>query len=245
MAVIVALPRMVAMDVRSEIVADAPSDIAGYPDMLEVVSISSDKDWSIFGILPQGSFGTQRLSSSDANRTILYVYPKMVRGVSSPAAVVLERSNPWTMETLPYEPKLTEARIVSRRVTEREATSVERERKKHKAETERELRDLGVQLRSKGMILMKSRVTRDLGWEILRREFGVPPMHGKAHWRPAVSKWKKFAEDRLKKDLIEWVTRPENNDWRRGDKLPDGKASAIDELQRFEEIIMTGRIGGM
>jgi hypothetical protein len=244
-AVVAALPRMVAEDVLNEIKKDAPKDITGYPDMLQVVSIPKARDWAIFGIVPEGSAGTQRLEAVDVQRTVLYVRPKIIRGIASPAAVVLERKNPWTMDTLPYEPKLREASLISRRVTEHEVKAIENQRNKEREAVEVELRELGVQLRSKGKVLVERRVTRDLAWEVLRHEFGIPPVRGKAHWRPAVAKWKQFAEARLKKDLLPWVADPENSDWRRGDTVPDGKASAIDDLQRFEEIVMTGRVGGV
>ena len=244
-AVVVALPRMVAEDVLAEVKANAPKDIQGYPDILQIMSIPKAKDWAIFGILPEGSAGSQRLEAVDVQRTVLYVRPKLVRGVASPAAVVLERQNPWTMDTLPYEPKIREASLISRRVTEHEVAVIEKQRTKDRPAVERELQGLGVELRSKAKVLLSRRVTRDLGWEVLRHEFGVPPVRGKAHWRPAVEKWKQFAERRLKKDLLPWVADPENSDWRRGDTVPDGKASAIEDLLPFEEVIMTGRLGGL
>ena len=244
-AVVVALPRMVAEDVLKEIKGNAPEDIKGYPDLLTIMSIPKSRDWSIFGILPESSAGGQRLEAVDVQRTVLYVRPKLVKGMASPAAVVLERKNPWTMDTLPYEPKLREASLISRRVTEHEVKVIENQRLKDRQEVENELLGLGVQLRSKAKVLISRRVTRDLAWEILRREFGIPPMRGKAHWRPAVAKWKQFAEERLKKDLLPWIADPENSDWRRGDNVPDGKPAVVEDLQRFEEIVMTGRVGGV
>lgn len=240
-AIITALPQNVATRTLIEIKSGAPDDIEGYPDMLEVKTVQGRLGWEITGIIPPGWVFSQRLRSVDVQRTVLYVRPRVAGGeVVSEAAVVLSRYNPWTMDTLPYEPARREASIVSRRITDREVRPIEADRRRDvEREVEQELRDLGVQLRPKGKVLLSRRVSRDLAFEILRREFGVPPIRGRAHWRPAIHRIPQVAEREFKA-LFRWFACASESRYTGVGPLEMEKASIIKRVQEFQDLVAGG-----
>ena len=243
-AIIQALPQRVAEQVLYRIQSGAPKDIDGYPDMLRVRDIPTQDGWQLTAIIPPGWVFSQRLRQIDAKRTVLYVRPKVVGGVVvDEGAVVLERWNPWTMDTLPYEPDRRSASIMSRRITEREARPIESEKRRILPDVRNELKSLGVTLRPKGKVTLSRRVTRDLTFEILRYEFGIPPVTGRAHWKPAIRQVPMIAKNELKA-LEDWFSKPSNETYRAGSNLPFEKASVIKRVQRFQELVGSAGGGG-
>lgn len=239
-AVVNALPQRVAEQLREGVAKGAPKDLPKYPDVLEAVRFPMQGDWVVAGVIPPGWCYNQRLKSSDAQRTILDVFPEVVAGkVVSEAAVVLQRNNPWTMNTLPYEPTKREALVRSRRVSEKDAKSIEQMREKDRAAITAELRGLGVPIRATGKVLLERRVSRDIAFEVLRREKGIG-MPGKAHWRPAV---RAIFTQHLKKTMKElgaWMSDPDNAEWKQRSDLPVEAASVIERVQAFQDRIAPG-----
>lgn len=238
-AFVEALPAMLGKDLLDAVKQGAPSDIEGYPDMLRLVRFQEIEGWGVVGAVPPGWAFSQRLRSVDVKRTVLYVRPKVLRGiVISQAAVVLERNNPWTLGTLPYEPKRHEASLMSRRVSEREATEIEKRRQADMQSIRNELRGLpGVQLRPEGDIKITRRVSRDIAFEVVRREFGYN-MPGKAHWRPATRQLREAFLKRAMAELFPWVSDPSNTKWKSGaDDLPQERAGVAKRVQDFQDLV--------
>lgn len=236
-AVVQAMPQMVAQRFLTLLSSKAPTDIKGYPDMLSVKSIAGVKDWEIAGVIPPGWAFSQRLRSVDVARTVLYVRPRTAGGeVVSEAAVVLSRHNPWTMDTIPYEPNRREASILSRRITEREVQPIESARRRELDGVKAELRDLGVQMRPKGKVLLSRRVSRDIAFEILRREFGYPPMTGVAHWRPAIHMLPRISE-KVFRELFGWFANPGDSRYTGVGDLQVEKPSVIKRVQKFQDLV--------
>ncbi len=236
-AVIKAMPQMVAERFLNEVKGRAPTSIKGYPDMLEIKTIQGFGDWEIAGVIPPGWVFSQRLQSIDVSRTVLYVRPRSVGGeVVSEAAVVLSRHNPWTMDTIPYEPNRREASILSRRVTDREVQPIESQRRRDLESIKTELRSLGVQMRPKGKVLLSRRVSRDIAFEILRHEFGVPPIVGRAHWRPSIHLLPKMSE-KVFKELSEWFANPGESRYTGVRDLQVEKASVVKRVQKFQDFV--------
>lgn len=239
-AFIAALPQEVAKDVHLDIMKMAPSDMPKYPDMLKVVQFPDQQGWKVVGVLPPGWNYSQRLRTSDVQRTVLYVLPKLRAGkVVSEAAVVLERNNPWTMDTLPYEPRKDEASLRARRIDESLVKKVEEERKADRARIVSELRSLGVPIRATGKVLLERRVSRDIAFEVLRREKGIG-MPGKAHWRPAVRAIYTQHFKKAMEELGVWMVDPENEQWKERRNLPPETASVIKRVQEFQDRIVPG-----
>lgn len=240
-AIIKTFPQLVAFEVLKHIQSNAPNAIEGYPKMLSVKDIPSIQGWEITAILPPGWAQSQRLRSVDVKRTVLYVRPKVKGGeVVEPATVVLERHNPWTMDTLPYEPSRFEASLMSRRVDEKEARKIEMWRRQELPAIRLELRDLGVQLRPPAKVLLSRRVTRDIAFEVLRHEFGVPPIQGKAHWRPAIRMVRSTIAKQALKSLEGWFSNPSDTRFQSASDLQIEKASVLKRLKRFQDLVAAG-----
>lgn len=239
-AVTLALPQEVAKQVHLDVMKLAPTDIPKYPDMLKVVQFPRQGDWQIIGVIPPGWNYSQRLKTSDAQRTVLEILPKMRGGeVVSQAAVVLARNNPWTMQTLPYEPNRREAGIRAKRVDEKSVQAVEKEREAQKSVITQELRALGVPIRETGKVLLQRRVSRDIAFEVLRREKGIG-MPGKAHWRPAVRAVYTQHFKSAMEELGLWMADPGDERWQEDRNLPIEAASVIKRVQEFQDRIVPG-----
>jgi hypothetical protein len=240
-AIIKTFPQMVAQDTLVQIQGRAPKGIEGYPEMLRVLDIPAMAGWELTAILPPGWAFSQRLRQVDVKRTVLYVRPKVVGGeVVDEGAVVLERLNPWTLDTLPYEPSRKAASIISRRVTEREARPIEFEKRRELPRVKEELRALGITLRPKGKVTLSRRVTRDLAFEVLRHEFGIPPVPGRAHWKPAIRMVPTTITKRQMKELFKWFAYPSNEQYKSASDLPYEKRSVIKRIQRFQDLVGMG-----
>ena len=237
-AIVKTFPQLIAEDVLKLVQSGAPRDIEGYPGMLRVKDIPSIQGWELTAILPPGWASSHRLRSIDVKRTVLYVRPKVKGGVVvEPATVVLERNNPWTMDTLPYEPSRFEASMLSRRVTEKEARQIEVRRREDLRAIRIELKDLGVQLRPTAKVLLGRRVTRDIAFEVLRHEFGIAPIQGRAHWKPALRSVSSTGVKKALKALEDWIAKPSDLGYRSAEDLPYEKASVVKRIQRFQELV--------
>lgn len=237
-AIVKTFPQLIAADVLKMVQSGAPTDIEGYPDMLKVKDLPSIQGWELTAILPPGWASSQRLRSIDVKRTVLYVRPKVKGGVVvEPATVVLERNNPWTMDTLPYEPSRFEASMLSRRVTEKEARQIEMWRREDLRAIRIELKDLGVQLRPPAKVLLSRRVTRDIAFEVLRYEFGIAPIQGRAHWKPALRTVPNIGVKKALKELEDWLAKPSDLGYRSAEDLPYEKASVVKRIQRFQNLV--------
>lgn len=241
-AVIQEFPVRVAEDVLAQILQLAPQGrIKGYPDMLKIKQLPDKDGWKIIGILPPGWAFAQRLRSVDVQRTVLYIRPEVRGGEAvSEAAVILSRQNPWTMDTLPYEPSRQEASILSRRVSEREARKIEEERRRDRRAVVIELKDAGYgdQLRPEGKVLLSRKVSRDLAFEVLRAEFGNgTDGHPKAHWRPPLSKVTGVITRKHFKDLIDWLAVPDDSRYLRAKEPDPERGSVLKSIQRFQDLV--------
>lgn len=237
-AIVEVMPQLIARQALAQIQAMAPSGIAGYPGMLGVYELPSEKGWKAAVIAPPSKVFYQRIPSSEYARTVLYIEPKIVAGISDESAVVLSRENPWTPNTLPFEPSKDIATIVSRQIKSLEVERRETELKKVLPRVKAELKELGVPIRQKPSPI-KRKVIRDYAFEIIRHEFSVPPVAGKAHWRPALRKIPgEFAPIAFKK-LYDWFADPTNRDWKSSaGSAPPIRGSVVERIQRFQEMVM-------
>jgi hypothetical protein len=215
----------------------APRDIPRYADLLQAVRFKLGNIQAA-GIMVPGYARHARLTERDAQRTVLFIKPKMKGGAAmDPASVVLWRSNPWTMETLPFEPSKRVATIISRRVRAKETYAVEQARTAQRAQIDRELRTLGVTIQRKHPVLLERRVERDLAWEILRREFGIGDSPHVAHWRPAMRYAKTTLAKQVLKGYLRWLTVPSEKRWRKPLQGKPGKVSDVRRALAFQSHI--------
>jgi len=178
----------------------------------------------------------------DIADTVLYVKPKRISGSPDPAAVILAEHNPWTMDTLPFEPTNRQATITSRKVSKREMATIRERRQAEKPDVISKLSSIGVDSVRLHPLLSR-RVGRDIAFEVMRREFGLQGDHS-AHWRPALRKARTTIPERLlKKIFIRWLAVPSEQRWKRKIALPVDKAKNAKRYKAFQDMV-AGSYGG-
>jgi len=242
-AIIEWFPFLVAEQTLADVVRMAPSDVPGYPDMLELRKINVKGVDSAVGIIAPGYKFASRIKSGDETVTLLFVKAvKRVdrltgeRMVVSEAAGLLAKHSPWTVETLPFEPERSIASIRAIRVNEREVKKIGEMRQKELAMVRQQLRRLGVSRMRTGKERIGRKVTRDIGFEVLRREFGIQT-RAKAHWRPALSAARTMHVDAALKKLVRWLTVPSERRWQKNLVLKQEQGSVVSRVRRFQQAV--------
>lgn len=179
----------------------------------------------------------------DSGRTVLYVRPKRNRAVPIGKEVqVLEKHNPWTMETLPFSPKRNEAILITRRVSRGEVRRVTAKRKDDKPAWSAELAKLGVRHVRKDTVPpeLKTRTVQDVAFEALRLEFGYGGVRAVPHWRPSVKEalmslqeeWRRSASG----PVSGMVSNPKNSRWKKAvPKVPSIRIADLKRLDWFQK----------
>jgi hypothetical protein len=174
-----------ASRMRRDVLARAP-DIEGYRKSLVVVAVKGKpQGWTRVGVVGMPRKIRMRDEAPGQNRMVLYVMPtkfgERVQWVMSMSGVI------WTPDTLPAEPPRKMASIVARRVSQREFDWAAAESAAKRPAMVDMLNALKIPvLVSKAEI--RRRVELDMGFEVLRAEFGLGGVPGQAHWRPAIKK---------------------------------------------------------
>jgi hypothetical protein len=162
---------------------------AAYRDSLETVRVQgAPKNTTIFSLRSNPS--SRRVRQEDVPRTVLYVRPRTSLARKSQKIEILAKFSPWTIQTLPFTPKKSEATVITRRVTPREVERVEKARKKDRIKWQKELSRHGVRvpMRDRKLQARTSVVEGipDVAFEALRLEFGLGQVNARPHWRPAL-----------------------------------------------------------
>jgi len=239
------LPFLVAQDVLENLRRSSPKDVAGYPKMLQLRQIDLRDVDSTIGVLAPGYAHSQRLKGMDAPHTLLFIRPKTMvsdngkREVSQ-IATLLAKHSPWTMNTLPFEPPTKMAAMRSVKATETEVKKIEIARKADLPAVKDKLQKLGVQLRKGGSDPFSRRVTRDIAFEVLRREFGIEAPH-RAHWRPAIRAARTEYTDAALEQLIRWFTIPSERRWKKDLVIKKEQPSVAKRVGRFQMAVAGSR----
>lgn len=185
------VPLIVARQVRADVVAAIPPDKEwkGYREGLETARISGTKKEPAYAVqLSSKRAGTQRVRKVDAAKTVIYVRAKRRLAPASEAVRVLERNNPWTLETLPFSPSGKEARLISKKVSRQVATRVTRRLKRDKPFWSAELQRAGKKAVRKDRRVSSSSVAKprpEAAFPAIGLEFGIGRV-ARPHWRPAI-----------------------------------------------------------
>jgi hypothetical protein len=239
-AIISHFPDEIAELVYTELRKNAPKGIQNYPKMLKLRKIDVPGVDSTVGIVVPGYEHSYRLRMSDVKDTVLYVKPKEYKGrPMDPGAMVLARRNPWTMATLPYEPHRRDASIRSRKVSMREVNKIGAQRKADLPQVKNELKEAGVEMKRLHGALIQRRVTRDIAFEVLRKEFGINTKH-QAHWRPAIRAARRRYVTKVLKKLVRWLTVPSERRWKTEVVTQQEKASTVRRIKGFQDHIAAG-----
>lgn len=179
-----------AVEVKGLVAERLPSkdDYSTYASSLEVVKVAGVRPAEGVAYAIRVRPRAQRVRKVDSKKVVLYIRPRRRLARVPPQIEVLEKYNPWTLDTLPFMPKKREALVIMRRVNGREVTKIGEQRKRDKPQWRKELARVGV-APAKGATKLKlgrnTKALPDVAFEALRLEFGLG-VQPKPHWRPAL-----------------------------------------------------------
>lgn len=182
---------------RAELLDHIPNtaDYDAYRSSLEVASISALTPALAVRASARKS-GTRQVQG---DVSIVYIRRTGRMKRVPPDIAVLEKYSPWTLDTLPFTPKRSEARVIVRRVTPNEVSRVAKARRRERHEWRAELLSHGTSIQRSGEIKVVAAVP-DVAFEGYRLEFGTPGQRGQAHWRPAL---KSLTDGRIIKRMLD------------------------------------------
>ena len=198
---------------REEVVSRIPRapEYAAYRKSLEVVR-SGPPSNPVFSL-----FGRSKARPVEAKHDVILFRPRLVRGRVEDSVAVLIAHQPWTTDTLPFEPPKKLATMLVRRVTRDEVLRVAKLREADRPEWTRQLRALGVKSAPKKADTEEASAVPDLAYTALRLEFGLGRTKAVAHWRPTIRSVKDrvealFTSAEVASGLTDWQ---DETTWRR------------------------------
>ena len=184
------LPYLAAHYVLQKILEKIPNqdDWAAYRSALEVVAvIGAKRGLSAYAL--RASQHRRKVRQVDVPRTILHVRPNRRLRRVKPEVTILEKYSPWTVQTLPFTPKRSDAIVISRKVGKKEADKVTKARLKDRPAWRKALDHVGrreIHKDKRLEIPKKVKALPDVAFEALRLEFGTGGMKAIPHWKPAI-----------------------------------------------------------
>lgn len=193
-----------AQTLLEEVTAKIPNlpEYDAYKRALKVVQSGSPEN-PVFSVA-----GESQAQPVEAKKDIILFKPKKVGGRIDPIVAVLVANQPWTADTLPFQPPTKHATMQTRQVTADEVKRVEKARNTTRQTWERDLQKLGVRPKPKAeMETMEA--TPDIMYTALRLEFGLGRTKAVAHWRPAVRTTldrvnEMFASKKVSRAMTDW-----------------------------------------
>jgi hypothetical protein len=220
---------------------DAPKGISGYPELLNVYQFELPGVDASAGIMARPGAHGSKVSKKDVARSVFYVRPKKVKGKYDPGATILARGNPWTADSMPYEPDRKAAFFISRMVSQREADIIRRRHLEASKDVEAELLEVGIKPVKTTRQLVGRGVTRDLAFEVLRSEFGVNAPN-QAHWRPMLKEVRVVHVPRTMKRMFRWFSVPSEKRWMSPVQAQRGKPAMVKHVQKFQNVVSKGKM---
>lgn len=161
--------------------------VGAYRRSLRLVRVDDgQKDRFSYAIWSQPS---RKLSgvmpTNDPSRLLLHVRHKRSLATPSPAVQILVDNNPWTFDTLPFQPAESEAVIDYEMAGKLKVASTASKRRQNESSWKTELQRLGIVLRTTDVLLKASKKAATLGYG-LELEFGKGPLRAVPHWRPVL-----------------------------------------------------------
>ena len=211
-------------------------DYKEYQDSLGAYEVIDPlSEWVTTGVFSHSKGSHLRVI--DTSRTVLYIQPRSIGGEYSDAAVVLQEYEPWTVNTLPYEPTPREAEVIARQVSSREVKAVETHLASQIPAVHARLRNVGVtSFRGAGELIMR-KVTVDLAFFALRTELGLQGYPHIPHWRPALKKIVSDPRKLMGKRVIDTMTKPNFYGWKHPDAMEPIPISEAEETEGFQDRI--------
>jgi hypothetical protein len=206
---------------------------AAYRTSLEVAEVEGLGDADAFVVRANPRSRTVR--NVDEPDTLLYIRSRPRLRRPKPKVQVLEKYNPWTLQTLPFMPDRSEAQVVSRKVTKREVKRVEKLRIRDQKIWRKELQAVGVKVPVVRPSQRKSAATLpDVAHEAFRLEFGIG-QKPEPHWRPTLQKAMRQNVREMQRDprIRAAMIRPSFTLWKSWGKIKAKNSVRVSEARKY------------
>lgn len=178
-----------------------------YAEDLRIGILDDKNEESVVAIYLDGE--KAEVTEEYATRTVLYFNSHM----ASPKWIsVLNKYGPWPSNMVPIRVTSIHARIISRLARADELLALQEKMFINKERIELDFLkagapkvDIGETTNGIGL-----KVFEDLGYNVLRKEFGFDGQKKRAHWRPAIQKTKKYAVECMAK-VVEYIQTGDKN----------------------------------
>lgn len=152
--------------------------------------------------------------------TILYVRVNRQMRVVRPSIEILEKYNPWTVDTIPFYPPSTVAKILSRETTKLTTGKVRKRRIKDRRLWQTELSQVGVRVQNRPAKKDTAKAISDVAYSAFKLEFGLG-VKPHPHWRPALKNLQVAVPRRLSNNpkIRRLFTDPSFTGWKRWEKI--------------------------
>jgi len=175
---------------KSQVEINIAGEEKKYADDLGIAIIDSDYDKDVVAIYLDGTDSV--ISQEYAEKNVLYFVPHD----GSPRWVsVLAKYGPWPGGMVPVDVSSTRSKIISRRARKDEIVAISDRIMGSSSDIEQELARAGADNPRIGNTEHGIGLTvhEDIGYNVLRREFGMDGQREEAHWRPAIKNTKEYA----------------------------------------------------
>lgn len=165
----------------------------------------------------------RRVRRLDRGKVLLYVKAKRKRRLRIPPEIhILEKFNPWTVDTLPFSPDKRWALLITRKAGARQVDSVAAKKKLQRPRLRKALFRAGVRRLKKDNDLKIPKSIKglpDVALEAIRAEFGLGK-RAVPHWRPAIlglvhGGLRSMLKTATGKELISAFTESDFQNWRK------------------------------
>ena len=190
-----ALRRMLAYTIARDVFKDVRGRIPPAHSALRkslrlsrVIGLPDRASGYVVHSVPRGG----SVAAAEEPSTVLYVTAKTNLMTGVPQSVkILEEHSPWTVDTLPFQPDLKFAIVISRKASPRTVVKVRKMRRRDRYKWRRKMQEIGLREVNKGTRLTANRKMKsipDVAFESVRLEFGLGGGQSRPHWRPAIIK---------------------------------------------------------
>lgn len=222
-----------AEQMKTSVVSRIPKtkEYSSYRDALKIVQSGLPSN-PVFSLSAESS---ER--PIEAKRDLLVFRAQKRGGRIDPVVAVLLEHQPWTKDTLPFQPSPKNAEMISRRVSRDDVESVSKRLEATRAVWTQKLLDLGVRPKPKADIPEEATAVPDLTFTALRLEYGLGRTRAVAHWRPAIKDVmvrvnSLFMSRNMESEMIDW----QDNTWRTWSRLgaEPVSTSEVEAFGRFQ-----------
>ena len=199
-----------------------------YRESLDVVEVAGD----IPDSFALRSKAREREMQRESDTTLLFVRSRKRLKRPDPGVLVLQKYNPWTSDTLPFEPKSTDAVVIARKASAGDVLKVSKRRRREQFKWRAELSREGVATNRRST--KPSKVVSDIVNSAVQLEFGLG-MDPKPHWRPALSELRDRVPKRLGRNpkITKLFSDPSFNGWKRWEGIETQEKIRPSDARKF------------